>query len=550
MKKIFTFILGVGTMLCANAQMAEGVQARIYAYDLQQEETTAVVNNTTVKAYNFTFKTNTAATGTPTVTLFGDGLNDVVIQATATDNTNKSWTATVHAANGEIVAGSYNWKVTVSADPVTKFQTISANDGNSTFSYFRSYALAVDKAPESNNFGRIYVTNQKAGTTTTASEYGKQENRETTVGIYTYSPNLNPENNASAYSCDLVGDISKSGASPKDMTVGSDGVLYMTVHEASKSGVYIINPTDFSYSAIFKGTRNTNGQILTEDGKYVVGLPYCAAAIGTGEDRELYVINGEEHLSININHVSRYKIGASTTWSTEPSSKTFAYTYNAVNNTNYNVRIYATQCAIEPISTGGYWISYYYNSTNKGKANIPTLIYCDNNNICKFNIEGEGVEETGNGRQGALAVLDDKGIVAYSDASNTVLLKYTTKNDETITVDTESLQRYTRDYQGSYSNAYDFDYAGNLYAVTSGAECMAVYAIPDTMMGENTRTTPAKSTLLAVFSDGDKLTSIDGINADANAPVEYYNLQGVKVENPEKGIFIKKQGSKTTKVVF
>lgn len=37
---------------------------------------------------------------------------------------------------------------------------------------------------------------------------------------------------------------------------------------------------------------------------------------------------------------------------------------------------------------------------------------------------------------------------------------------------------------------------------------------------------------------------------DDNAPVEYYNLQGVKVANPENGIFIKKQGSKATKVVL
>lgn len=35
-----------------------------------------------------------------------------------------------------------------------------------------------------------------------------------------------------------------------------------------------------------------------------------------------------------------------------------------------------------------------------------------------------------------------------------------------------------------------------------------------------------------------------------NAPVEYYNLQGVKVLNPEKGVYIKKQGKKTSKVAF
>ena len=44
-------------------------------------------------------------------------------------------------------------------------------------------------------------------------------------------------------------------------------------------------------------------------------------------------------------------------------------------------------------------------------------------------------------------------------------------------------------------------------------------------------------------------TGIEEVNA-ANAPVEYYNLQGVKVANPENGIFIKKQGAKATKVIL
>jgi len=38
--------------------------------------------------------------------------------------------------------------------------------------------------------------------------------------------------------------------------------------------------------------------------------------------------------------------------------------------------------------------------------------------------------------------------------------------------------------------------------------------------------------------------------ASENAPVEYYNLQGVRVENPANGLYIKKQGNKVTKVVI
>jgi len=45
-------------------------------------------------------------------------------------------------------------------------------------------------------------------------------------------------------------------------------------------------------------------------------------------------------------------------------------------------------------------------------------------------------------------------------------------------------------------------------------------------------------------------TGIESVVADdENAPVEYFNLQGVKVVNPSAGIYIRRQGSKTTKVL-
>ena len=44
-------------------------------------------------------------------------------------------------------------------------------------------------------------------------------------------------------------------------------------------------------------------------------------------------------------------------------------------------------------------------------------------------------------------------------------------------------------------------------------------------------------------------TGIDGVIVDENAPVEYYNLQGVRVANPENGLYIRRQGNKATKVL-
>lgn len=59
-----------------------------------------------------------------------------------------------------------------------------------------------------------------------------------------------------------------------------------------------------------------------------------------------------------------------------------------------------------------------------------------------------------------------------------------------------------------------------------------------------------------VWKDFKNISKIESSNIketllnDSKELVEYYNLNGVKVENPEKGIYIQKQGGKTTKVVL
>ena len=43
-------------------------------------------------------------------------------------------------------------------------------------------------------------------------------------------------------------------------------------------------------------------------------------------------------------------------------------------------------------------------------------------------------------------------------------------------------------------------------------------------------------------------TAVSDIVVDADAPVEYYNLQGIRVANPENGIYIRRQGNSVSKV--
>ena len=47
------------------------------------------------------------------------------------------------------------------------------------------------------------------------------------------------------------------------------------------------------------------------------------------------------------------------------------------------------------------------------------------------------------------------------------------------------------------------------------------------------------------------LSGVEGVTvADENAPVEFFNLQGIRVENPENGLYIRRQGNSVSKVVI
>ena len=43
---------------------------------------------------------------------------------------------------------------------------------------------------------------------------------------------------------------------------------------------------------------------------------------------------------------------------------------------------------------------------------------------------------------------------------------------------------------------------------------------------------------------------IENIFLDDNSPIKYYNMQGIRVTKPNKGLYIKKQGSKITKIIL
>lgn len=77
------------------------------------------------------------------------------------------------------------------------------------------------------------------------------------------------------------------------------------------------------------------------------------------------------------------------------------------------------------------------------------------------------------------------------------------------------------------------------------------YAFAAVPAGMTPSMTHSDATGVSVSATG-VITGVEGVEADAdiNAPVEYFNLQGQPVANPSNGIYIRRQGSKVAKVII
>ncbi len=115
--------------------------------------------------------------------------------------------------------------------------------------------------------------------------------------------------------------------------------------------------------------------------------------------------------------------------------------------------------------------------------------------------------------------------VASDDATNLITeIKYTFAN-------TKSVIKLADNQKGTY--------ADNTWTLAEGAK-EVVFTVTANSQIKTIEVTCQK-----------KLSGVENVSTDdENAPVEFYNLQGVRVNNPENGIYIRRQGSKVTKVII
>ena len=60
-----------------------------------------------------------------------------------------------------------------------------------------------------------------------------------------------------------------------------------------------------------------------------------------------------------------------------------------------------------------------------------------------------------------------------------------------------------------------------------------------------------RSEIKTVIFSQSTTTGIDDVTFDCNLPVEYYNLQGIRIDNPDNGnVVIARKGNKVKKIVI
>ncbi len=548
MKKIFLPIIACAAM-AFNASAVEPGNANIYASGLKVSE----------DGNSIQFVAN--ASGSATIKFYKAGEQvwqiegkEVVKGVNVVDLAYKlpetvkagdelTWDVTLSAEANETIKGfsTYASKVAELSNGGNVTAEIWANAGAEVADAQKMeypYSIAVDNNPTSPNFGNIYVLND-AG-----QSYGSIE-RES--GLYVYDSNLNLLN-----TIPYTEGLSMRGAyfgvyvpiSPYAVTVDEDGYVFISDNSGynKEGGIYVASPDNVS-----KFTK----LIPTVSGIYYQDL----AVTGKGANKTLWVLNetGSKLL--------KYKIGDMTAESytaeevcTLTSGSTFVSAGDASNSFgSYPARMCSDK-------QGGFWV------LTGNQANLATGNYWLNH------VNAEGVMDFGGGaKYGYLATSDknfalykkiydidtnsDGSVMTIAIAGTIVSFDVTYGNNVTTTtiVQHENYIKGAEETTSPYgiegnslhpvTTGVAYDVAGNLYATDLSGYFQAFAPVK----AENTYTTVANEKLAVT---GGLLTGVESTIADENAPVEYFNMQGVKVNAPENGIFIKRQAGKTTKVVL
>ena len=405
---------------------------------------------------------------------------------------------------GDLPIGSFTWGVAVHNKESVEAEVFH-NQGGVT-SNNRRGGVTIDLDSESPYFGYVY------------SSVGYAE------GVQAYLPDLTKNGGVI-----LKDKFSASTSSSPYRIKANSGKLYLSDWSDENSGVYVYNPANSSFAQIFQGSRASSGQ-WTNGSVVLGGSSTCVEFWGTGSERYMYTFCEDYSTGKKL---LRYKLGAADTWSQAPT-----YVFDGISGYLASSNVEVAVCE------KGVWICQNYMGTNHTDEIKPTFLFMDHSGNLKFNAYSLGnANYMTEAPEGGIAINKDMTKLAVANDNYGNVNIY----DVTWNGNVPSL-KFSYEINIGHGQT---NYAGIEQMMFDPADNLLIFSRQYGFMAFTMKNPARKSLTKAPSSQvlEIKTTGVGEIMIN-EAPVEYYNLQGVKVANPSNGIFIKRQGGKVTKVIL
>ena len=412
----------------------------------------------------------------------------------------------------ELPEGKYTWGVTLyNAESIAS--EVIYDQGGTVHDNNTRGGVTIDLDFESPYFGYVY----------TATGYA--------TGVQLFNPDLTPNGEAILSENFTIG----KSSSPYRIKANS-GKLYLSDWSDTNAGIYVYNPANGSFSQVFQGTRASSG-LWTNNNTNVGGSMTCVDFCGTGNNRKMYSFC-EDIKSNDNKFLVRYDLGTADTWGKAPS-----YIFDGISGYLGNNNVEVATCE------KGVWICQNSMGDTNPDENKPAFLFMDHGGNLKFNSHSLGQANYMTAApEGGIAINKDMTKLAVAnDNYGNINIYNVTWNGNTPSLSFSYEINVGHSFGTNHYPAIEqmmFDPADNLLAFSRQKGFMAF----TTKNPERKTTTYAPSSQI-IETIGNIPTGIENMIQEETA-VEYYNLQGVKVENPANGLYIKKQGNKVTKVVL
>lgn len=478
MKKLSLFVALLLGIFLFNSATADAAVPRVMAYGLKSEMNTPVDGFT-----KFTFSTNTKPTKAYLIFYHA---GEEVYRVDITTQAQKQLTNATYTLRTSNLPELTNmkWAIEVQGDAIGSLECTNDVSGTTTkYKFNRPQGAAIDNNPESDFFGRIYITMPRGG-------------YDHATGIVVFDPIHNVLSNSG---------IAASGVSLDDETYGMHRIA---VNPANNHVYY--TKSIASNTAIYELTPNATN-ILSDGGTakdVISGLGFTRAdAVCFADDGTMFVMDNAKYSGGALGKIYKVKDNAKTLFNDD-----------AIWSNNPN--------SLASDGEGGIWVTQF-----RGAAGVfPILAHINASGTADFKVTSNinSWFPESNATKGGSMAYDARHKVVAIGGSGMVMLFQVKEVDGKPTLDSKIGQISLRNNAADEVNGLAFDYAGNLVALSRSSERFYHYAVPT---NNNSCITPAKSTMqvngpatcrvmphdLTVVDDGDSYTISYKTNTNAQS---------------------------------